>query len=184
MDDARLPFDRDTHGATYGAILHEQPVPPSQSNLQLLRSFDGIIGKALEKIELRYQHASEIRADLQRLKRDSESGHVSAQVSGAVSARQVSNAGGGRKIWSIAVPVLAASLLLVCSALEYLYFLSHRQSKRLTEKDTIVLADFSNSTGDADIRRHAEDRAQCLSAAITFLNLSVRQRSRRKLCSR
>jgi serine/threonine protein kinase len=47
MATGRLPFDRDTHGATYGAILHEQPEPPSQWNSQLLPPLDGIIGKAL-----------------------------------------------------------------------------------------------------------------------------------------
>src|SRR5579862_5292446 len=69
MASGRLPFDRDTEGATYGAILHEQAEPPSHWNSGLPPPLDGIIGKALEKDRsLRYQHASEMRADLQRLK--------------------------------------------------------------------------------------------------------------------
>jgi eukaryotic-like serine/threonine-protein kinase len=79
MATSRLPFDRDTQGATYGAILYEKEKPPSQWNHQLLSPLDEIIGKALEKDrELRYQHASEMRADLQRLKtrhRDWENFH-------------------------------------------------------------------------------------------------------------
>ena len=52
---------------------------------------------------------------------------------------------GGRRLWKIAVPVLLVGLLLAGG----LYYRSHQQSKRLTDKDTIVLADFANSTGDA-----------------------------------
>ena len=78
MATGRLPFDRDTDGATYGAILHVHAESPSHLNPQLPPALDEIISKALEKDRsLRYQHASEIRADLQRLKRDSESGHSS-----------------------------------------------------------------------------------------------------------
>ncbi len=147
MASGRLPFDRDTHGATYGAILHEHPEPPSHWNRQLLPALDGIITKALEKDRsLRYQHASEMRADLQRLKRDTESGHVPAQISGAVVARQVSEAE-RRKVRGIALLALAA-LVIACLIAGGFYYRSHWQSKRLTEKDTIVLTDFANSTGD------------------------------------
>src|SRR5450755_1862755 len=135
----RLPFDRDTHGATYGAILHEQPATPSHLNPKLPPPLDGIIAKALEKDRsLRYQHASEIRADLQRLKRDTESGHVSAHISGAVATREISPRG-RRKVWSIAPPALAAVLIATLIG-GYFYYRSHWQSKRLTEKDTIVVA--------------------------------------------
>jgi eukaryotic-like serine/threonine-protein kinase len=147
MATGRLPFDRDTHGATYGAILHEQPATPSHLNPQLPPPLDGIIAKALEKDRsLRYQHASEIRADLQRLKRDTESGHVSAHIFGAVATREISPRG-RRKVWSIAPPALAAVLIATLIGGSF-YYRSHRQSKRLTEKDTIVLADFANRTGD------------------------------------
>ncbi len=79
MASGRKPFDRDSTGATYGAILHEQPEAPSHWNPQMLPQLNGIIAKALEKDRsLRYQHASEMRSDLQRLKRDTESGHSTA----------------------------------------------------------------------------------------------------------
>src|SRR5215467_9996766 len=77
MASGRLPFDRDTDAATYGAILHEHPEMPGQWNPQLPPQLVGIIVKALEKDRsLRYQHASEMRADLQRLKRDMESASI------------------------------------------------------------------------------------------------------------
>jgi len=83
MASGRLPFERDTVGATFGAILHESAEFPSKWNPQLPRRLDEIIGKALEKDRaLRYQHASELRADLQRLKRDSEP-HASGAIATA-----------------------------------------------------------------------------------------------------
>jgi tetratricopeptide (TPR) repeat protein len=91
---------------------------------------------------LRYQHASDIRSDLQRLKRDTETGRFAAASSGTVAVQ----AAGLAKLWKIAVPVLLAGLLLAGG----FYYRSRTQSAhRLTDKDTIVLADFDNKTGDA-----------------------------------
>ncbi|HEX6505198.1 MAG TPA: protein kinase [Terriglobales bacterium] len=69
-----LPFRGDTSGVIYGAILNRPPIPPLRLNPDLPPQLVEIIGKAIEKDpDLRYQHASEIRADLQRLKRETES---------------------------------------------------------------------------------------------------------------
>ena len=133
------PFAGGTSGAISAAILHDAPLSPLSVNPTLPTKLDEIINKALEKKrELRYQRASEIRTDLQRLKRDLESGHTSTPGSGKVSA--VPRA----KLWLMVVPLLLAALLVAGG----LYYRS-RQSKRLTDKDMIVLADFANSTGDA-----------------------------------
>jgi serine/threonine protein kinase len=75
MASGQLPFRRETTGATYGAILHEAAQLPSQWNAEVPPQLDAVISKALEKDRaLRYQHASEMRADLQRLKRDTDTG--------------------------------------------------------------------------------------------------------------
>ena len=75
MASGQLPFRRETTGATYGAILHEAAQLPSQWNAEVPPQLDAVISKALEKDRaLRYQHASEMRADLQRLKRDTDMG--------------------------------------------------------------------------------------------------------------
>ena len=80
-----MPFQGATPGEICGAILHEQPKPPSQINPLLPAALDACILKALEKDRaLRYQSAAEIRADLQRLKRDTESGHHLAVASAPV----------------------------------------------------------------------------------------------------
>jgi serine/threonine protein kinase/tetratricopeptide (TPR) repeat protein len=153
MASGRLPFERGTDGATYGAILYEAAEPPGQWNPRLPPQFEAIITKALEKDRtLRYQHASEMRADLQRLKRDTDSGHISAVTSGPVAVPKVSaltkrTARDTRK--KIALPISLAALLVVGLVGGGLYYRSHQQRERLTEKDTIVLTDFTNSTGDA-----------------------------------
>jgi serine/threonine protein kinase/tetratricopeptide (TPR) repeat protein len=171
MASGRLPFDRDTDGATYGAILYEHAELLSQWNSQLPPQLVAIIGKALEKDRsLRYQHASEMRADLQRLKRDTESGQIPVAVSGPVAVAEVSALAPGtlqKTRRKIALTVLLFSLLgivLILGGLAY-YYRSYRQSKRLTEKDTVVLADFANGTGDAIL----DDTLK------TALNVALRQ---------
>jgi serine/threonine protein kinase/tetratricopeptide (TPR) repeat protein len=159
MATGKMPFEGTSSGEICGAILHQKPCPVLQLNPQMPLHFELIIDKALEKDRnLRYQHASEMRTDLQRLKRDSESGHSSAPSSGAAAGTPTDRVA---KVKKIAVPVLLVVLLVAGD----LYYRSHQQSKRLTDKDTIVLADFANSTGDAIF----DDTLK------TALNVSLRQ---------
>ena len=144
MATGTLPFRGDTSGLIFDSILNRAPLPPLRLNPDMSPDLERIINRALEKDRnLRYQHASDMRVELQRLKRDSESGHGITAGSGTVSLAE-SPAARVAKLWKIAVPVLLVALL----AAGGLYYRSHQQSKRLTDKDTIVLADFANSTGD------------------------------------
>ena len=85
MATGTLPFRGESTGLVFESILNRAPVSPVRLNPDLPVDLERIINKCLEKDRnLRYQHASDIRTDLQRLKRDSESGHLSATTSGTV----------------------------------------------------------------------------------------------------
>jgi serine/threonine protein kinase len=133
-----LPFRGESSGVIFNAILERDPIPVVRLNPDVPPKLEEIINKALEKDRnLRYQHAADMRADLQRLKRDTESGRSATVSSGTVAMAD-------KKLWKIAVSVLLVALLVAGG----LYYRSHQQSNRLTDKDTIVLSDFENKTGD------------------------------------
>ena len=84
MATGRQAFAGNTSGVIFAAILEREPPPPSRVNPNLPAEFDRIISKALEKNpKLRYQHAADLGADLQRLKRDTDSGRTSSPAASA-----------------------------------------------------------------------------------------------------
>jgi serine/threonine protein kinase/tetratricopeptide (TPR) repeat protein len=144
MATGKMPFDGSSSGEICSLILLVEPASPSQVNPGISPGLEAVICKALEKDRnLRYQHASDMRTDLQRLKRDSESGRYTPVSSSTVAAAPARSRKKRRGILAS-----AAVLLIVALGAGELYYRWHR-SKPLTEKDTIVLADFDNKTGDA-----------------------------------
>ena len=134
---ARCHFAGTSSGIIFDAILNRAPVPPVRLNPDVPGELERIIDKCLEKDRnLRYQHASDIRTDLQRLKRDTDSGRV---TSSRRSQPPPTSPNAGRSSF------LRPRLCWRSSVAGYVYF--HRRPS-LTDKDTIVLADFTNTTGD------------------------------------
>jgi serine/threonine protein kinase/tetratricopeptide (TPR) repeat protein len=134
MATGTLPFRGDTTGATFDSILNRAPVPPVRINPDAPTKLEEIIGKCLEKERsLRYQHASDIRTDLQRLKRDTESGRA-AVIPDAPSRRSSRTALIG------AVALLPVIAIVGVAA----YFLSNRHAPI----NSIAVLPFSNTADD------------------------------------
>jgi serine/threonine protein kinase/tetratricopeptide (TPR) repeat protein len=145
MATGTLPFRGASSGVIFDSILNRAVVPPVRLNQEVPPKLEDIINKALEKDRsLRYQHAADMRTDLQRLKRDFESGHSSAAANSGRVGVPERHAVRIVRLWKIAVPVLTVASLLLGG----IYYRSRYQTHRLTEKDTVVLSDFANSTGD------------------------------------
>ncbi len=168
-----MPFRGDTSGVIFAEILNRPPVPMARFNPDLPAGLDHIINRALEKdVELRYQHAAEMRAELKRLLRDSDANRMAASSGahiaelpeasqGSSPSRSLPTPRSGQSAiqtsaalptaemrpkipWKIVVPASVAVALLVVVGL---YWRS-RHIVKLSSRDTVVLADFTNSTED------------------------------------
>ena len=180
-----LPFHGESSAVICEAIMNRAPVSPVRLNRDVSVELERIINKALEKDRnLRYQHAADMRADLQRLKRDTDTGKSVAAGSGSVAVAQEassipvvssvtgSGSDGARTPSPLSsvqaavsppssgahfppprsktnlkwiLPAVLVLLALVTGSV--LYFRSH-QARALTEKDSLLLTDFVNTTGD------------------------------------
>jgi serine/threonine protein kinase len=144
MTTGTLPFRGESSGVIFKAILDGTSTSVVRLNPDVPAKLEEIINKALEKDRtLRYQSAAEMRADLQRLKRDSDSGRTSVSGSGRIAVPDLP-ASRSTKFWRLAVPVVLVVIATIGAGLYY----RSKQAKPLTDKDTIILADFANTTGE------------------------------------
>ncbi|HXT25100.1 MAG TPA: protein kinase [Candidatus Eisenbacteria bacterium] len=172
-----LPFKGDTSAAIFDSILHRAPVAPVRFNDEVPDELERIINKALEKDrDLRYQHASDLRADLKRLKRETSSSRSMVQQSAEEPVLPAAEAGGKRissgrqeaattsrprasqpaggatdaapgRLRGYALGITAAAAIAALAG--GLWFWRAHGSAKLSERDTVVLGDFTNTTGDS-----------------------------------
>jgi serine/threonine protein kinase/Flp pilus assembly protein TadD len=182
-----MPFHGETSGVIFDAILNRAPVAPIRLNPQLPPKLEDVINRALEKDrELRYQHAVDMKSELLRLKRDTESGRSSAvgssssvpaavvntpaespapapagsgtKISGrAFAVSSASSASGSGSVAAVQAPassrtrwkfVVPTTVVLILAAIAGGFYWRKHQAPKLTERDRLILADFTNQTGD------------------------------------
>ncbi|MGB8673879.1 MAG: protein kinase [Candidatus Acidiferrales bacterium] len=151
MASRRMAFPGATTAIVLDGILNRTPAPLASVKAELSPELSSglflelgrIVAKALEKDRtLRYQSAAEIRSDLRRLKRDSESGRMPSASAELAKERSATLA--PQRRWKL-MAIAAALIILAGAAIAHFYF---RGAAKLTDKDTIVLAEFANTTGD------------------------------------
>ncbi|HXP70094.1 MAG TPA: protein kinase [Candidatus Dormibacteraeota bacterium] len=151
MSTGALPFRGDTSGVIFEAILNRDPVPPVRLNPDLPVKMEEIINRAMEKDRnLRYQHASDLRAELQRLKRDSNSGrsHPSAAAQAVQGARESQPAGTAvaeRRPLRKAIYATLAGILVLAGAITAFLHYRHSSSAPAPSSEWQQLTFFTDS---------------------------------------
>jgi serine/threonine protein kinase/tetratricopeptide (TPR) repeat protein len=146
MATGAAPFRGDTSAVIFDAILNRPPAPPLRLNPDLPPHLEDILNKLLEKDrDLRYQSAADVRSDLKRLRRDSESGSILAATSSGFSRNSglPKTAMRDRKFLSWLIPAL-----IVAIAAAGIGFVFLKRGHALSEKDSILITDFVNTTAD------------------------------------
>jgi eukaryotic-like serine/threonine-protein kinase len=160
-----LPFRGDTSALIFNAILERPPVPPVRINPDVPHKLEEVINKSLEKdCRLRYQHASDIRADLQRLKRDTDSARqVAVQALPDKTLKP-------RRLWAN----LAACMTMIALLAAGTWHLRTRMTARV---DSIAVLPFTNMSGDTATDYLSDGITESLIATLTHIpELKVKSR--------
>ena len=170
MATGTLPFRGDTSAAIFDSILHKAPTAAMRLNAELPAELEHIINKALEKErDVRYQHASEICADLKRLKRDTETGKTAALS--ATHSIAESKPWWRRKI----APIAAVAIVIIAAAVAGPWYLAPRAGQKI---DSLAVLPFANTTADPSAEYLSDGITENLISSLSQLpSLAVRSRS-------
>ena len=180
MSTGKKPFSGKNSLMTLDAVLHDKPVPPGELNPKVPVELEGIIGKAMEKDRKeRYQSATQMKSDLQQLKREHESGQVKSGLhSGRL--RVASKAFGrpGHSRWLFWLMLGMAALLVTVISSVAAYWFKHRSAASLEQQNAIAVLPLQNVNGDVAVDYLRFALADELTSVLTYSrSLEVRPSS-------
>ena len=180
MSAGKKPFSGKNSLMTLDAVLHDKPVPPRELNPQVPVELEGIIGKAMEKDRKdRYQSATQMKADLQLLKRETESGLVKNDGLHASKLRVASKSFGrsGHR-WQFWLLLGTVALLATVLAAVGAYWLKHRSAANAEQQNAIAVLPLQNMNGDFSVDYLRFALADELTSVLTYSrSLEVRPSS-------
>jgi eukaryotic-like serine/threonine-protein kinase len=179
MCTGKKPFSGKNSLMTLDAVLHDKPVPPGEVNPKVPVELEGIIGKAMEKDrKQRYQSALQMKADLQQLKRETESGQIKSGLQTArlrVASKTFGRTGSRWQFW-----LLLGSLAMLATVLAAVgaYWLKHRSAANTELQNAIAVLPLQNMNGDVSVDYLRFALADELSSVLTYSrSLEVRPSS-------
>jgi serine/threonine protein kinase len=180
MSTGKKPFSGKNSLMTLDAVLHDKPIPPGEINPKVPVELEGIIGKAMEKDRKeRYQSATQMKADLQQLKRENESGQIKSSFHTAklrVSSKTFDRGGSSR--WLFWLLLGTASLLVTVLAAVGAYWFKHRSVANLEQQNAIAVLPLQNMNGDFAVDYLRFALADELTSTLTYARaLEVRPSS-------
>jgi serine/threonine protein kinase len=152
MSTGKKPFTGKNSLMTLDAVLHDKPVPPGELNPKVPVELEGIIGKAMEKDRReRYQSATQMKADLQQLKRESESGQVKSALHSGKLRVASKTFGRNSSRWQLWLLVGSLAMLVTVLAAVGAYWLKHRETANAEQKNAIAVLPLQNMNGDVSV---------------------------------
>jgi eukaryotic-like serine/threonine-protein kinase len=179
MSTGKKPFAGKNSLMTLDAVLHDKPVPPGQLNPKVPVELEGIIGKAMEKDRRqRYQSATQMKSDLQQLKRENESGQVKSGLHSGrlrVASQTFGRANSRLQLWLL---LGTAAVLLTVLAAVGAYWVKHRSAASIEQQNAIAVLPLQNMNGDFAVDYLRFALADELTSVLTYSrSLEVRPSS-------